>query len=146
MYVEWTRTHAHVLKMGGFRLGCSKEDKDLYTNILHFHTSLPDGTWEGVLTYRAFTHFLGTGRLACPRASPGLSEAEIMDKSKSKSKGDRGPRRPVEDRRGAAVLQLLGFVLQLVGRAGVGLDDDDGRAGRWSLRRWRCIGVGGASR
>lgn len=40
---------------------------------------------------RAFTHFTGTGRLACPRASPGLSEAEIMDKSKSKSKVDRGP-------------------------------------------------------
>lgn len=53
-----------------------------------------------------------------------------MDKSKSKSKGDRGPRRPVEDRRGAAVLQLLWFVLQIVVRAGVGLDDDDGRAGR----------------
>lgn len=89
LYVEWTRTHAHFLQMGGFRLRCTREEKDLYTNILQFHTSLPDGTWEGVLTYRAFTHFLGTGRLACPRAS--LSEAEIMDKSKSKSKGDHGP-------------------------------------------------------
>lgn len=151
MYVEWTRTHAHFLQMGGFRLRCSREDKDLYTNILQFHYTLPDGTWEGVLTYRAFTHLLGTGRLACPRASPGLSEAEIMDKSKSK--GDRGPRRPVEDRRGAAVLQLLWFVLQIVVRAGVGLELTTVGlttgalvAGRWSLRRWRCIGVGGAGR
>lgn len=133
MYVEWTRTHAHFLQMGGFRLRCTREDKDLYTNILQFHYARPDGTWEGVLTYRAFTHFLGTGRLACPRAS--LSEAEIMD-GLSKT---------------VAVLQLLWFVLQLVGRAGVGLDGDDGgaddgRAGRWSLRRWRCIGAGGASR
>lgn len=113
MYVEWTRTHAHFLQMGGFRLRCSREEKDLYSDILQFHSSLPDGTWEGVLTYRAFTHFLGTGRLACPRVS--LSEAEIMDTSKSK--GDRdGLSKTV------AVLQLLWFVLQVVVRAGIGLD------------------------
>lgn len=74
-------------KWAGFVSDAPGEEKDLYTNILQFHTSLPDGTWEGVLTYRAFTHFLGTGRLACPRAS--LCEAEIMDMDKSK--GDRGP-------------------------------------------------------
>lgn len=107
MSVEWTRTHAHFLQMGGFRLRCSREDKVLYTNILQFHSSLPDGTWEGVLTYRAFTHFLGTGGLACPS----LCEAEIMDKSK----GD-GLSKTV------AVLQLLWFVLQIVIRAGIGLD------------------------
>lgn len=106
-YVEWTITHAHFLQMGGFRLICSKEDKEKYDDKLVFHYELQDGTWEGVLTHSALMYFMEIGRLECPN----ISEEEIKDKSK----GD-------AFFKALAILQLLWFILQVVVRASIHLD------------------------
>lgn len=100
-------THAHFLQMGGFRLRCSKEDKEKYDDKLVFHYELQDGTWEGVLTHSALMYFMEIGRLECPI----ISEEEIKDKSK----GD-------AFFKALAILQLLWFVLQVVVRASIHLD------------------------
>lgn len=37
-------------KWAGFVSDAPGEDKDLYTNILQFHYTLPDGTWPRIHT------------------------------------------------------------------------------------------------
>lgn len=92
--------------MGGFRLNCSKEDKEQYKDKLIFHYDLGHGTCEGVLTYGAFTYLVVNGKLECPS----ISEEEIKDKSK----GD-------VLFKALAVLQLFWFIVQIIVRVSVHL-------------------------